>query len=136
MERVTVRRISVITPDAGEPETVAGEWEGALRTNPAELLLTFTEPVEGGKVFNRVIWRDGILTVDRRGAVSSRIVFRTGETVGIDLTIPPLSIPMTVTTEEVLLLPTPNGVGFRVLFSSVISGERRRTEMTVVATPV
>ncbi|MBO6019613.1 MAG: DUF1934 domain-containing protein [Clostridia bacterium] len=136
MERVQVRRVSVITPDAGEPETVAGEWEGALRTTPAELLLTFTEPVEGGKVFNRVIWRDGILTVDRRGAVSSRIVFRTGETVGVDLTIPPLSIPMTVTTEEVLLLPTPNGVGFRVLFSSVISGERRRTEMTVVATPV
>ena len=118
MERVTVRRISVITPDAGEPETVAGEWEGALRTGSAELLLTFTEPVEGGKVFNRVIWRDGILTVDRRGAVSSRIVFRTGETVGVDLTIPPLSIPLTVTTEEVLLLPTPNGVGFRVLFSS------------------
>ena len=83
-----------------------------------------------------MIWRDGILTVDRRGAVSSRIVFRTGETVGVDLTIPPLSIPLTVTTEEVLLLPTPNGVGFRVLFSSVISGERRRTEMTVVATPV
>ena len=136
MERVTVRRISVITPDAGEPETVAGEWEGALRTGSAELLLTFTEPVEGGKVFNRVIWRDGILTVDRRGAVSSRIVFRTGETVGVDLTIPPLSIPLTVTTEEVLLLPTPNGVGFRVLFSSVISGDRRRTEMTVVATPV
>ena len=136
MERVQVRRVSVITPDAGEPETVAGEWEGALRTTPAELLLTFTEPVEGGKVFNRVIWRDGILTVDRRGAVSSRIVFRTGETVGVDLTIPPLSITMTVTTEEVLLLPTPNGVGFRVLFSSVISGERRRTEMTVVATPV
>lgn len=135
MERVNVRRVSVITPDAGEPETVAGEWVGALRTTPAGLLLTFTEAVEGGKVFNRVIWRDGTLAVDRRGAVSSRIVFRAGETVETDLAIPPLTLPMTVSTAEVLLLPTPGGVGFRVLFSSVLSGERRRTEMTITATP-
>lgn len=136
MERVRIRRVSVITPDAGEPETVAGEWVGALRVTSAEWLLTFTEPVEGGKVFNRVVWRDGNLTIDRRGAVSSGISFRAGETVTTDLTIPPLSLTMTVFTEEALLLPTPNGVGFRVLFTSVLSGERRRTEMTITATPV
>ena len=135
MERVTVRRVSEIVPETGAPETVAGEWDGALRASPAELLVTFTEPVEGGKVFNRVIWRDGILTVDRRGAVSSRITFRAGETVSTELSIPPLSLPMTVKTEEVLLLPTPVGVGFRVLFSSVIGDERRTTALTITATP-
>ena len=135
MERMTVRRVSEIAPASGETEIISGEWVGALRTNSAELLVTFTEPVEGGKVFNRVIWRDGTLTVDRRGAVSSRIVFRAGETVSTELLIPPLSLPITVTTEEVLLLPTPNGVGFRVLFSSLVEGERRRTELTITATP-
>lgn len=136
MERVTVRRISVITSDSGGSETVSGEWTGAIRITPSELLLTFTEPVEGGKVFNRVIWRDGSLTVDRRGAVSSRVVFRAGETVSTVLSIPPLSLDMTVTTEEVLLLPTAAGVGFRVLFVSVAGDTRRRTEMTVTATPL
>ena len=135
MERVTVRRISTITPASGEPETVVGEWVGALRTTPSELLLTFTEPIDGGKVFNRVVWRDGILIVDRRGAASSRIAFRAGETVATELSIPPLSLQMTVLTEEVLLLPTPRGVGFRVLFSSVLEGESRRTELTITATP-
>ena len=135
MERVTVRRVSEIAPASGETEIISGEWVGALRTNSAELLVTFTEPVEGGKVFNRVIWRDGALTVDRRGAVSSRIVFRAGETVETELSIPPLVLPMTVKTEEVLLLPTPNGVGFRVLFSSVVGDEERRTDLTITATP-
>ena len=135
MERVTVRRVSTITPASGDAEVVAGEWVGALRATPAELLLTFTEPVEGGKVFNRVIWRDGILTVDRRGAASSRIAFRAGETVSTELAIPPLSLQMTVFTEEVTLLPTPNGVGFRVLFSSDAGGEVRRTELIITATP-
>ena len=135
MERVTVRRVSEIAPASGETEIISGEWVGALRTNLAELLVTFTEPVEGGKVFNRVIWCDGALTVDRRGAVSSRIVFRAGETVETELSIPPLVLPMTVKTEEVLLLPTPNGVGFRVLFSSVVGDEERRTDLTITATP-
>ena len=135
MERVTVRRVSEIAPASGETEIISGEWVGALRTNSAELLVTFTEPVEGGKVFNRVIWRDGALTVDRRGTVSSRIVFRAGETVETELSIPPLVLPMTVKTEEVLLLPTPNGVGFRVLFSSVVGDEERRTDLTITATP-
>ncbi len=135
MERMTVRRVSEIAPASGETEIISGEWVGALRTNSAELLVTFTEPVEGGKVFNRVIWRDGALTVDRRGAVSSRIVFRAGETVETELSIPPLVLPMTVKTEEVLLLPTPNGVGFRVLFSSVVGDEERRTDLTITATP-
>ena len=63
MERVTVKRISVITPETGEREEIVGEWVGALRVNAAELLVTFTEPVEGGKVFNRVLWRDGALTL-------------------------------------------------------------------------
>ena len=135
MERVTVRRVSTITPASGDAEVVAGEWVGALRATPAELLLTFTEPVEGGKVFNRVIWRDGILTVDRRGAASSRIAFRAGETVSTELAIPPLSLQMTGSTEEVTLLPTPNGVGFRVLVSSAAGGEVRRTELIITATP-
>ncbi|MBO4284453.1 MAG: DUF1934 domain-containing protein [Clostridia bacterium] len=135
MERVTVRRISTITPASGESEVISGEWVGALRASPAELLLTFTEPVEGGKVFNRVIWRDGTLTVDRRGTVTSRIAFRAGETSVTELVIPPLSLQMTVSTEEVLLLPTSCGVGFRVLFSSVLEGESRRTELTITAMP-
>ena len=136
MERVTVRRVSTITPAQGETEVISGEWIGALRATPAELLLTFTEPVEGGKVFNRVVWRDGTLTVDRRGAASSRIAFRAGETSSTELAIPPLSLQMTVATEEVLLLPTPNGVGFRVLFSSEAGGETRKTELIITATPV
>ena len=135
MERVIVRRVSTITPATGEPEVVSGEWVGALRTAPAELLLTFTEPVEGGKVFNRVIWRDGTLTVDRRGAASSRIAFRAGDTCSTELSIPPLSLQMTVSTEEVLLLPTSCGVGFRVLFSSETGGEMRKTELIITATP-
>ena len=135
MERVTVKRISVITPESGEPETVSGEWSGALRVNADELLLTFTEPIEGGKIFNRVLWRDGRLTVDRRGAVSSVIGFRAGETVETELVYPFFTIPMTVRTEEVLLLPTPVGVGFRVLFSSKIEGENRSTELTITARP-
>ena len=136
MERVTIRRTSVITPASGETETLVGEWVGALRVSPAELLLTFTEPVEGGKVFNRVIWRDGTLTVDRRGAASSRVVFRAGETVLTELSFPPFSFPMSVTTEEVVLLPTPKGVGFCVLFSSDAGGETRKTRLTITATPV
>ena len=136
MQRVKVRRISVIAPESGDPETVSGEWIGALRVSPAELLLTFTEPTEDGRIFNRVSWRDGCLTVDRRGAASSRIGFRAGETVTVELSFPPLTLPMTVETEEVLLLPTPAGVGFRVRFASEIEGERRRNELTITATPV
>ena len=136
VERVTVKRISRITPENGETETLAGEWIGALRETPAELLLTFTEPVDGGKVFNRVIRRDGALIVDRRGAASSRIEFRVGETTESELSYPPFSLKMTVTTRKILLLPTPAGVGFRVLFSSEIDGERRENELTVTATPL
>ena len=135
MERVTVKRISVITPETGEREEIAGEWSGALRANAAELLLSFTEPVEGGKVFNRVLWRDGTLTVDRRGAVSSTVVFRAGERSTTELSYPPITLPMTVETEEVLLLPTPAGVGFRVIFTSSVGEERRRTELTITALP-
>lgn len=136
MERVKIRRISRITPENGESETVFGEWTGALRETPDELLLTFTEPVEGGKVFNRVIRRDGALIVDRRGASSSRIEFRVGETTENELSYPPFTLKMTVATRKILLLPTPVGVGFRVLFSSEIDGERRENELTVTATPL
>ena len=135
MERVTVKRISVITPETGEREEIVGEWVGALRANAAELLVTFTEPVEGGKVFNRVLWRDGALTVDRKGAVLSTVTFRAGERSTTELSYPPITLPMTVETEEVLLLPTPVGVGFRVIFTSNVGEERRRTELTVTAIP-
>lgn len=135
MERVTVRRISVINPASGVPETTTGEWSGALRTTPSELLLTFTETVEGGKIFNRVVWRDGTLTVDRRGAAVSRIAFQAGTTETVALSYPPVTLQMTVTTREVLLLPTPVGVGFRVAFSSLVEGEARENELTITAIP-
>ena len=135
MERVTVRRISVINPASGVPETTTGEWSGALRTTPSELLLTFTETVEGGKIFNRVVWRDGTLTVDRRGAAASRIAFQAGTTETVALSYPPVTLQMTVTTREVLLLPTPVGVGFRVAFSSLVEGEARENELTITAIP-
>jgi len=135
MERVTVRRISVINPASGVPETTTGEWLGALRTTPSELLLTFTETVEGGKIFNRVVWRDGTLTVDRRGAAASRIAFQAGTTETVALSYPPVTLQMTVTTREVLLLPTPVGVGFRVAFSSLVEGEARENELTITAIP-
>ena len=136
VERVTIKRVSRITPANGETEILAGEWVGALRETPSELLLTFTEPVEGGKIFNRVIWRDGTLTVDRRGASSSRIEFRAAETTVNELSYPPFTLKMPVSTREILLLPTPVGVGFRVLFSSEIDGERRENELTITATPL
>ncbi|MBP5349237.1 MAG: DUF1934 family protein [Clostridia bacterium] len=136
MERVTVRRVSTITPASGAPETESGEWVGALRETQSELLLTFTETVEGGRIFNRVIWRDGTLTVDRRGAASSRIEFRAGETQTVELSFPPFTLQMTVSTREILLLPTPVGVGFRVSFFSEINGERRENELTVTASPL
>ena len=135
MERVTVRRISVINPASGVPETTTGEWSGALRTTPSELLLTFTETVESGKIFNRVVWRDGTLTVDRRGAAVSRIAFQAGTTETVALSYPPVTLQMTVTTREVLLLPTPVGVGFRVAFSSLVEGEARENELTITAIP-
>ena len=135
MERVTVRRISVINPASGVPETTTGEWSGALRTTSSELLLTFTETVEGGKIFNRVVWRDGTLTVDRRGAAVSRIAFQAGTTETVALSYPPFTLQMTVTTREVLLLPTPVGVGFRVAFSSLVEGEARENELTITAIP-
>ena len=135
MERVTVRRISVINPASGVPETTTGEWSGALRTTPSELLLTFTETVEGGKIFNRVVWRDGTLTVDRRGAAVSRIAFQAGTTETVALSYPPVTLQMTVTTREVLLLPTPVGVGFRVAFSSLVEGEARENELSITAIP-
>ena len=135
MERVTVRRISVINPASGVPETTTGEWSGALRTTPSELLLTFTETVESGKIFNRVVWRDGTLTVDRRGAAVSRIAFQAGTTETVALSYPPVTLQMTVTTREVLLLPTPVGVGFRVVFSSLVEGEARENELTITAIP-
>lgn len=136
MERVNVRRVSVITPSSGTPETNEGAWTGALRETQSELLLTFTEPVEGGKIFNRVIWRDGTLTVDRRGASTSRIAFKAGETETVELSFPPVTLQMTVSTREILLLPTPVGVGFRVSFSSVIEGETRENELTITASPL
>ena len=135
MERVTVRRISVINPASGVPETTTGEWSGALRTTSSELLLTFTETVEGGKIFNRVVWRDGTLTVDRRGAAASRIAFQAGTTETVALSYPPVTLQMTVTTREVLLLPTSVGVGFRVAFSSLVEGEARENELTITAIP-
>ena len=135
MERVTVRRISVINPASGVPETTTGEWSGALRTTSSELLLTFTETVEGGKIFNRVVWRDGTLTVDRRGAAASRIAFQAGTTETVALSYPPVTLQMTVTTREVLLLPTSVGVGFRVAFSSLVEGEARENELTFTAIP-
>ena len=36
MERVTVRRVSAITPASGSPETESGEWVGALRETPSD----------------------------------------------------------------------------------------------------
>ena len=111
MERVTVKRISVITPETGEREEIVGEWVGALRANAAELLVTFTEPVEGGKVFNRVLWRDGALTVDRKGAVLSTVTFRAGERLTTELSYPPITLPMTVETEEVCFFQPPSGWG-------------------------
>ncbi len=136
MERVTVRRVSAITPASGAPETESGEWVGALRETPSELLLTFTETVEGGKIFNRVIWRGDVLIFDRRGAASSRIEFRAGVAQTVELSFPPFTLQMTVFTREILLLPSPAGVGFRVSFSSEINGERRENELTITASPL
>ena len=137
MERVRVKSISVITPeDGGEEDRVESEFSGALRRNGGEILLTYTEDVEGGRVFHRILWREGTLTTDRRGAVTSQITFRVGETTESVLSVPPLSLPLSVTTREVILLPTPSGIGFRVVFdSSVGDGVRQRTSFTVLATP-
>ena len=141
MKRVKIRRVCVITPyangsPAGEPGEVSGEWIGALRKAGNEIMFSFTETDDDGeKIFNRLIWSDGILTHDRRGAITSRFVFRVGETLPAEISFPLVTLELTVTTENVMFLPTSDGIYIHVLFTTVFAGDSRKTEWTFTVTP-
>ena len=115
-----------------EPEISISTHSGSLRDEGEILHLGYTEEGEGGNVeCHIVIYPDGGVSLSRRGAIVSDILFKEGEECHTVYSIPPYKFDMTVYTKRVRSDMSAEGGILRLLYSMNVGGQEKKVQMKI-----
>ena len=119
-----------IAPD--EPEISITTVTGSIKDDGGILHLAFAESVEGGSVECHIaIYPDGKVSLSRRGAIVSDILFGEGEECHTIYAIPPYKFDMTVYTRRVRNELSAEGGILRLLYSMNVGGQEKTVRMKI-----
>lgn len=127
---------SHIDNEDSTPEVNDADYEGIMKICGEEIGFSYEENSEGGKLLCDILVRGDRVTVSRRGAIRSTLVFEQGKTYGSIYEIPPYKFDMSVTTKRLKhKLDTTGGV-IDILYEMKLGGASKRARMKICACEV
>lgn len=117
-------------PD-GEPEKTVSLCDGFLHYSEDGFLLTYSESGESGEVDTDIYGSADSVTVKRRGAINSELVFKEGEKHKSLYEIPPYKFDAEVTAKRRRVDLTESGGTIDLLYYMKIGGAEKSARMKI-----
>ena len=119
-----------------EVETSRATHDGVLIFFNDEVSLSYHEKNENGEVFCKIIVRDNSVTVQRRGAIVSTMVFEKDRTFNTVYEIPPFKFDMEIKTKSIInsLLSKESFLG--IVYEMRVGGAGKLAKMNITACEV
>lgn len=115
----------------GEPERNEIVAEGFYKISDEGYEITYSEQTEGGKVISDIIITDSSVTVKRRGAVDSEMVFSEGLLHKSLYTVSPYSFDAEVLTKRIRNGLTKDGGRIDIFYDMRIGGADKAVRMRI-----
>ncbi len=115
----------------GEPERTAVSADGFLRISEDEYNITYSEVTEGDRVISDIVISGGKITVKRRGALSSDMIFCEGESHTSLYTVAAYSFDTVITTRKIRCNMTRDGGRVDIFYDMKIGGADKRVRMKI-----
>ena len=115
----------------GEGEINDSSYSAIMKTAKDEIGLSYEECGEGGKMFCDILIRGGRVTVSRRGALRSVLVFEEGKSYSSIYEIPPYKFDMNVTTKRMKCAIDKCGGIIDILYEMNLGGATKRARMKI-----
>ena len=136
LAKITVHSVIENLDDHGtmvdEPEISITTVTGSIKDDDGILHLAYTEDTEGGSVQCYIaVYPDGKVSLSRRGAIVSDILFGEGEECHTIYSIPPYKFDMTVKTRRVRNDLCADGGILRLLYSMNVGGQEKTVRMKI-----
>lgn len=121
----------------GEPEVNDSEHTALLTLMGDELYISYEENSEGGKIASDIhIMAENKITVCRRGAIESVLLFADGEVFNTLYTIPPYKFDMQVKTLRIRNSLSVDGGSLDILYSMTVGGASKKCRMKISVSEV
>ena len=126
--------IDNLTPSGltdGEPERNDISVEGFYKISDDGYEITYSEQTEGGRVVSDIIITESSVTVKRRGAVDSEMVFSEGLVHKSLYTVSPYSFDAEVLTKRIRSSLTKDGGKIDIFYNMKIGGAEKNARMKI-----
>lgn len=109
--------------------------EGFYKIDGEEYIITYNEQTEGDRVFTEITVQGGKVTLTRRGAVISDMLFAEGEIHKSEYSVPPYTFDTVITTKKVRNNLTRDGGRLDLFYEMNIGGQDKKVRMRIECTP-
>lgn len=117
----------------GDPEKTESTPDGFLKISDGEILLSYAENTDGGKVICDILIKDEEISVKRRGAVVSDMLFREGYTDKSIYQVLPYSFDVEVYTKKIRSTMTKDGGRVDIFYRMTIGGADKNVKLRIDA---
>ena len=115
----------------GDPEKALTEAEGFLRYDDGELALTYSEDGEGGHLESEIIYSQGKMHVNRKGAIESNLHFIEGEKTCSIYEVPPYKFDMELFAKRIRADVNEDGGKIDLFYTMKIGGAAKSARMKI-----
>lgn len=117
----------------GEPECTEIIVDGFLKISEGVIVITYTENTEGGRIAADITLTEASVTVTRRGAVVSEMVFSERESHKSLYQVPPYSFDTEIYTKKIRNNMTRDGGRVDIFYTMKIGGAEKSVRMKIEA---
>ena len=120
----------------GDSERVESVYKGFFHITDGEVLLTYTEGEGEGAYLSEISTSSGRVTVKRKGAIESELVFEEGKTHTSLYRIPPYTFDAEVNTKKIRSSLSDEGGSIELYYNMKIGGADKSARMKIwIRTP-
>ena len=115
----------------GDAEISRTEHNAKMKMHGEDVFLSYEEESEGGKIFSDIRLSSGGITVSRRGAIESVLLFADGEEFNTVYSVPPYKFDMQVKTLRIRGSADANGGEVDILYRMSVGGAAKKCRMRI-----
>ena len=119
----------------GDAEKTESEASGFFHYSPEKMLLTYSETAESGRVDSEIEIEGERVTVRRRGALESELIFEESKTNHSLYKIPPYAFDAAVTTKKIRRNLSEDGGSLVLFYTMNIGGADKSARMKIWISP-
>lgn len=119
----------------GDVEKTESEASGFFHYSPEKMLLTYSETAESGRVDSEIEIEGERVTVRRRGALESELIFEESKTNHSLYKIPPYAFDAAVTTKKIRRNLSEDGGSLVLFYTMNIGGADKSARMKIWISP-